>query len=62
MTALSVNLNKIALLRNSRLGDRPSVVEAARQAIDNGALGITVILDRINAISALKTFMTWRNC
>lgn len=42
MTALSVNLNKIALLRNSRLGDRPSVVNAARQAIAQGALGITV--------------------
>ena len=42
MTALSVNLNKIALLRNSRLGDRPSVVNAARQAIEQGALGITV--------------------
>ena len=42
MTLLSVNLNKIALLRNSRLGDRPSVVNAARQAIEQGALGITV--------------------
>ena len=42
MTVLSVNLNKIALLRNSRLGDRPSVVNAARQAIAQGARGITV--------------------
>lgn len=42
MIALSVNLNKIALLRNSRDGDRPSVIEAARQAIAKGAMGITV--------------------
>lgn len=42
MTVLSVNLNKIALLRNSRLGDRPSVVNAARQAIEEGAVGITI--------------------
>lgn len=42
MIALSVNLNKIALLRNSREGDRPSVIAAARQAIAMGAKGITV--------------------
>jgi pyridoxine 5-phosphate synthase len=40
--ALSVNLNKIALLRNSRDGDRPSVLGAARTAIAAGAHGITV--------------------
>ena len=27
MTVLSVNLNKVALLRNSREGQRPSVIE-----------------------------------
>ena len=42
MTVLSVNLNKIALLRNSREGHRPSVVEAARTAISAGSAGITV--------------------
>ena len=42
MTALSVNVNKIAWLRNSREGVRPSVVEAARIAIAAGAHGITV--------------------
>ena len=42
MIELSVNLNKIALLRNSRGGDRPSVVEAAEIAIGAGAYGITV--------------------
>jgi pyridoxine 5-phosphate synthase len=42
MTALSVNLNKIAVLRNSRGGDRPSVSEAARVCVAAGAHGITV--------------------
>ena len=42
MTVLSVNLNKVALVRNSRDGHRPSVVAAARTAIAAGAAGITV--------------------
>ena len=41
-TALSVNLNKIALLRNSREGNYPNVAEFAQIAIDAGAKGITV--------------------
>ena len=42
MTALSVNLNKIAWLRNARGGKRPDVIDAARTIIDAGAQGITV--------------------
>lgn len=42
MTALSVNLNKIALLRNSRDSGLPSVLDAAVKAIASGADGITV--------------------
>ena len=42
MTALSVNLNKIAWLRNAREGRRPDIVDAARTIIDAGAQGITV--------------------
>lgn len=42
MTVLSVNLNKIALLRNSREGNYPNVVEHAQLCIDQGAEGITV--------------------
>lgn len=42
MTTLSVNVNKIALLRNSRGGDAPDVVRAARTCLDAGAHGITV--------------------
>ena len=42
MTKLSVNVNKIATVRNSRGGDLPSVIEAVRTCIDAGAPGITV--------------------
>ncbi len=42
MTVLSVNLNKVALLRNSRLGQIPSVTGAARLVLAAGAGGITV--------------------
>lgn len=42
MTLLSVNVNKVAVLRNSRGGDAPSVVKAARTAIGAGCGGITV--------------------
>ena len=41
-TKLSVNLNKVALIRNSRKTTIPSVVEAAEVAIAAGADGITV--------------------
>lgn len=41
-TALSVNVNKIAVLRNSRGGAEPDVVRAARTCIEAGAEGITV--------------------
>jgi pyridoxine 5-phosphate synthase len=39
---LSVNVNKIATLRNSRGGQLPSVVKAAATCIEAGAQGITV--------------------
>ncbi|MBW2279357.1 MAG: pyridoxine 5'-phosphate synthase [Deltaproteobacteria bacterium] len=42
MTKLSVNLNKVALLRNQRDLDLPSVVHAAEVCIAAGADGITV--------------------
>jgi pyridoxine 5-phosphate synthase len=41
-TALSVNLNKVALLRNQRTLDIPSVTRAATIALEAGAQGITV--------------------
>jgi len=42
MTALSVNVNKIAVLRNSRGGDEPDVGHAARTCIAAGCRGIPV--------------------
>ena len=42
MTRLSVNVNKIATLRNARGGHEPSVVEAAINIQLFGAQGITV--------------------
>mgnify|MGYP001077634659 FL=1 len=42
MTVLSVNVNKIALLRNSRGRDYPNVVDFVKQIIAMGVKGITV--------------------
>jgi pyridoxine 5-phosphate synthase len=42
MTLLSANLNKVALLRNTRTIGIPSVVRAAHLVLDAGAHGITV--------------------
>lgn len=42
MTNLSVNLNKVALLRNTRNIGIPSVIDAANTCIRAGAHGITV--------------------
>ena len=42
MTKLSVNINKIATIRNARGGDSPNVVEAAINCQKFGADGITI--------------------
>lgn len=42
MTLLSVNLNKVALIRNSRSTNSPRLEEFARLSIEHGARGITV--------------------
>ena len=42
MTKLSVNINKIATIRNARGGVLPSVVEAAIKCQDFGADGVTI--------------------
>ncbi len=41
-TVLSVNLNKIALIRNSREGNNPDLLVYAQACIDAGAEGLTV--------------------
>lgn len=61
-TSLSVNLNKVALLRNSRDIGVPNLIEAARIVIDNGADGLTLhpradarhaTLDDVLAVAAI---------
>jgi pyridoxine 5-phosphate synthase len=42
MVCLSVNVNKVATLRNARGGDVPSVLQAVRTCIAHGVAGITV--------------------
>ncbi len=42
MARLSVNVNKVATLRNSRGGAVPNLVEAVRVCVEAGAPGITV--------------------
>jgi len=42
MTVLSVNINKVATLRNARGGDTPNVVQFAKDCEAFGAQGITV--------------------
>jgi pyridoxine 5-phosphate synthase len=41
MTQLSINVNKLALIRNSREGVYPSVTEFSQHCVDHGADGIT---------------------
>ena len=63
MVALSVNINKIALLRNSRAGNFPDLLDYAKQCIALGANGITVHPRpdqrhiRASDIPALKKFL-----
>lgn len=42
MTRLSVNINKVALLRNARGGNTPDLLQVARDCEEFGAEGITV--------------------
>ena len=42
MTSLSVNINKIATLRNSRGGDMPNLIQTAQDIEGFGAQGITI--------------------
>ena len=53
MTKLSVNINKVATLRNARGGNNPDVVKVALDCEAFGAEGITwYILVPMNGISA----------
>ncbi|MEM8783752.1 MAG: pyridoxine 5'-phosphate synthase [Planctomycetota bacterium] len=67
-TKLSVNVNKVALLRNARPGEVPSVTEMSRLALEAGAAGITVHprpderhirASDVSALAALLTEDAW---
>lgn len=64
MTKLSVNINKIATLRNARGGNMPDVLKAAKDCEAFGAQGITVHPRpderhiRYNDVTALKELVT----
>lgn len=64
MTKLSVNINKIATLRNSRGGNNPDVVKAAIDVQQFGADGVTVHPRpderhiRYNDVRAIKKIIT----
>ena len=59
MTILSVNLNKVALVRNSRDTTSPSPVEFAAIAVAAGAEGITVHQGLISVIFEPRIAMIW---
>ena len=42
MTRLSVNINKVALIRNARVGNLPNLIQVAKDCESFGAQGITV--------------------
>jgi pyridoxine 5-phosphate synthase len=64
---LSVNLNKVALLRNSRGGSNPSPRVAGIACLDNGAYGLTLHWradnrhTRIEDVRALRALCAERN-
>ncbi|MEO1237863.1 MAG: pyridoxine 5'-phosphate synthase, partial [Planctomycetota bacterium] len=51
-TKLSVNVNKVAWLRNARPGDVPSVVEVSRAALDAGANESPAVKRRLEDMAA----------
>ncbi|MBP9088559.1 MAG: pyridoxine 5'-phosphate synthase [Kofleriaceae bacterium] len=64
--SLSVNLNKVALLRNSRGATNPGPLLAAKTCLDSGAYGITLHWrgdnrhTRIDDVRAIRTLCTER--
>lgn len=58
MTKLSVNINKVATLRNARGGNNPDVVQVALDCEKFGAQGITVHPVPTSVTSVTRTCMT----
>jgi pyridoxine 5-phosphate synthase len=61
-TALSVNVNKVALVRNTRHLGIPSVTRAALLCLQAGAQGITVHPGPMSATSGPTTCTSWPSC
>ena len=55
MTDLSINLNKIGLIRNSREGNYPDVLEHAKICIENGCLLYTSPSPRDGLLSRMPS-------
>lgn len=62
MTKLSVNINKVATLRNARGGNNPDVVKVALDCEAFGAEGITVHPRPMNGISAAAMCTNFVRC
>ena len=68
MTKLSVNLNKVALLRNQRDVGYPDVIEAGKAVLEAGAHGITVHprpderhIKRSDVVALSQFIKDWQN-
>ena len=62
MTRLSVNINKVATLRNARGGDVPNVVKVALDCEDFGADALRCIPVLTRGISAVRMYMICGRC
>ena len=57
MTSLSVNVNKIATLRNARGGDMPNIVQTAKIWRASGHKGLPSTHALMSATFGIKTLM-----
>ena len=55
MTILSVNINKIATLRNARGENYPNLLNTALDIVKFGAQGITIHQDQMKGILDIRT-------
>ena len=60
MTRLSVNVNKIATLRNARGGNNPNLIQVVKDCEKFGAQGITVHPRTDERHITLWTFMKYQ--
>ncbi|MCE2962350.1 MAG: pyridoxine 5'-phosphate synthase [Chitinophagales bacterium] len=68
MTKLSVNINKVATIRNARGGDYPNLLEFAKKCMEYGADGITIHPRpdqrhiKFHDVEDLSQFLPTENC